>query len=142
MYHMDVMAMLLADAARVESGKLYVFGGGWDRINAISFPTTHPSMAVAVILQVEYDEALAEHLVEIGLMKDGRVAGPVQQMSLNVGHSPGMTRGAPTFVPLSFTYYELPFAEPGRYEWVLSIDQQVRRPHPMELSRVPQPSAL
>lgn len=134
--------MFLADAARVESGKLYVFGGTWDRISVLNLPATHPGLAVVVILQVDYDEALREHHGELALMKDGTLAGPTVQFTLNVGHSPGMTRGAATYIPLTFTHNLLELQEAGRYDWVLKLHDEPVRSHPMEVSRIPGPAGI
>ena len=55
---MKLAAAMLADAARVESGKLYIHGAGWDTLFAAIFPATHPILSVALLLLVEWDEAL------------------------------------------------------------------------------------
>jgi hypothetical protein len=54
---MHLTSAMLADAAVVERGKLYVHGGGWDSISVDVFPAAHPTLAVVLIVQLEYFEA-------------------------------------------------------------------------------------
>jgi hypothetical protein len=114
---------LLADAATVADGKLYIHGGGWDRLFATAFPTMHPSMAVAVQVEVDFGEALVDHRIDVRLVDvDGAPVGPTASGTFNVGHAPGATPGAPAFVPMALTFATVPFAAPGRFEWVVEID--------------------
>jgi hypothetical protein len=136
MYHMKVTTMMLADAARAVEQKLYVFGGGWDRIWTQAFPTTHPSLALALVFQVEYSEALIDHQVDVTLEKDGEVI-IRGQIDFHTGHAPRSTRGAPTFVPYTITYNMLQFDEPGRYEWVAREGDTELGRLPLEVTKAP-----
>lgn len=113
---------MLSDAASVSEGKLYVHGGGWDRIFTPSFPTTHPSHAIALLIEIAYDEALADHTLAVELIKDGEPLGLKSEARVRVGHAPLQTRGAPTMVPFALTFPMVTFPEAGRYEWVISCD--------------------
>ncbi len=128
---MIVTTAMLADAARVEGGKLYVHGGGWDRISTTSFPTTHSTLALALVFRIEYDEALNDIPITIVLeTEDGEQMGPEIEGMINAGHAPGTDRGAPAFHPLAITLNGLQFESAGRYRFrVTSTD--------MELATVP-----
>jgi hypothetical protein len=141
MYHMQVTTAMLADAARVENGKVYVHGGGWDTINASSFPTTHPSLALVLVLRVEYTEALEDIPFAIELVhEDGSLMGPRGEGTLNVGHPPGTKRGTPTFVPQAITFNLLQFESPGGYRFRISSGEQELASVPFRLVAQRQPS--
>ena len=119
---MELTTALLADAAVVAEGKLYVHGGLWNELRAEAFPVVHPTMAVVLSLRVEYHEALDAHNIDVRLMKDGMAIGPAAQARLHTGHPPEVTLGAPIFVPLTLTFPMVTFPEAGRYEWAVTID--------------------
>lgn len=47
---MRVEFVMVADAAQVVAGKLYVLGGAWDQFRSTSFPTQMPVAIVASVL--------------------------------------------------------------------------------------------
>lgn len=125
---------MLADGAQqAPSGKLYILGGQWDRLTVPNFPTQHPTMAVVVVLRVEYSEALDRHQLEIELTLDGEAKEPKATAQFITGHAPGQVRGTPSFVPLALTFNNLIFETPGRYEWVIRTDGEVRGRVPVEV---------
>lgn len=69
-------AMLADDAFVASNGKLYIHGGVWTCVLSQTFPATHPKMAVVLVLEVDYGEALQNHTVEVVLLKDGEPVGP------------------------------------------------------------------
>jgi hypothetical protein len=127
---MELTTAMMADGAHVANGKLYVLGGQWDRLGAVSFPTQHPAMALVLVIKVEYNEAMAPHTFEALLTIDGRAQGINATGQLTTGHAPGLALGAPTFVPMALPFNNVTFDGPGRYEWMISVDGN-------ELGRVP-----
>jgi Family of unknown function (DUF6941) len=130
---MELTTVMLADGAHQippGSGKLYILGGQWDRLSVEGFPAQHPTMAVVLVIKVEYSEALDRHHLEVQLTLDGQPLDPKAVGDLITGHSPGQARGAPTFVSLPLTFNNVVFESPGRYEWVVKVDEQ-------ELGRLP-----
>ena len=118
---MHVTTAMLADAARVESGKLFIHGGAWDSITAPSFPATQPTMALVLVLRVEYDEALDDIPFVVDLLdEDDHPLMPPIEGVMNVGHAPGSRRGTPVFAPQALTFNLLQFANPGGYRFRLS----------------------
>jgi hypothetical protein len=127
---MQLTTMMLADGAHVANGKLYVLGGQWDRLNVAAFPTHHPSMAVALVLQIEYTEAPKSYTLTVELTLDGQPESVKAVGKFAIGHAPIQARGAPQFAPIAIPFNNVPFGGPGRYEWVISVDDQ-------ELGRLP-----
>jgi hypothetical protein len=123
-YHVKLTTCMLADGARQgQDGKLYIFGGQWDRIFAPAVPTSHPTMAVVVVVQVEYNEALREHHIELTLRRaDGEPAGPKAIARFNVGHPAGLEPGAPVSFPLALEQQGIVFDSYGRFEWLVELD--------------------
>jgi hypothetical protein len=127
---MELTTAMLADGAQQAGGKLYVLGGQWDRLVVSNFPAQHPTMAVVLVIKVEYNEALDRHQLDVQLSLDGQPMDARAAGGMITGHSPGQVRGAPTFVPLALTFNNVVFENPGRYEWVITVDGD-------ELARVP-----
>jgi hypothetical protein len=128
---MELTTAMLADGAhQLPGGKLYILGGQWDRLIVPSFPAQQPTMALVLVIKVEYTEALDRHHLDVQLMIDGQPHSARAAGEMITGHAPGQARGAPTFVPLALTFNDLVFETPGRYEWVVNVDEG-------ELGRIP-----
>src|SRR5688500_2783040 len=56
--------MLLCDGAQVVGGKLYVLGGGWDRLAFPEYPQTIP-VGVAMGVRVPWTETNRQHSFSI-----------------------------------------------------------------------------
>jgi hypothetical protein len=134
---------MLADGARQgQDGKLYVFGGQWDRIFAPAVPTSHPTMAVVLVLQVEYTEALTEHELELTLRRaDGEPVGPKGVARFNVGHPPGLEPGAPVAFPLTMEQQGIVFDSYGRFEWLVEVDGREMGRLPISVAQMPSTAA-
>ncbi|HEX5288296.1 MAG TPA: hypothetical protein VFX25_05465 [Streptosporangiaceae bacterium] len=130
---MNLTTAMLADGAQFVNGKLYILGGQWDRLAASQFPVRHPSMAVVVVLKVEYNEAPGDIELHIDLMMDGKPMGPQARARLSVGHAPGLKHGAPQFAPIAVTFNNVEFDKPGRYEWVVSSGKETLGQIPLEV---------
>jgi hypothetical protein len=124
---MEATTAMLADAASVERGKLFVHGGGWDTIDAAAIPVTHPTMALALIFRIEYDEALADIPIVIELLdEDDKPLELRIEGKINAGHPPRLRRGMPTFHPLALTFPMLTFQHEGGYRFrVTSADDEL-----------------
>jgi Family of unknown function (DUF6941) len=137
---LTVRSAMLADAAALADGKLYIHGGQWDTIRTHALPIRHPSLSIVVVVEVPYDEALAPHTVEVTLENDGRSdpSWPRFGGQLQTGHAPNSARGASSFVSMPFTVTNLELPEPGRYEWVISLDGERAQGIVMTVMLVPQ----
>ncbi len=117
--------LLLADAAQVVQGKLYILGGGW----SITGPESAPS-AIAIKIDVPWDEANRRHRFQLNLLDaDGQpviignqsvaVAGEFE-----AGRPAGLPPGTPLDVTLAINIGPLPIQPGARYVWRLSINDQ------------------
>jgi hypothetical protein len=127
---MELSTMMLADGAHVAQGKLYVLGGQWDRLMVAAFPAQHPSMALALVIKIEYTEAPNTYPFTIELTLDGQPQDAKVAGSMAIGHAPGQAHGAPQYIPLAVPFNSVTFNGPGRYEWVVTVG-------PDELGRLP-----
>ncbi len=128
---------MLADAARVADNKLYVFGGQWDRLYTNSFPATHAGLTVVLVIEVSYAEALMDHHLKVALMRDGEAMGPEARGVINVGHAPGTTPGAPSYVPIALPFEQVLFNRSGRFEWVVTLNDDPVGVIPLEVTLAP-----
>jgi len=134
---MKLQSAMLADAARVAENKLYVFGGQWDRVYTHAFPTNHAGLTVVLVIEVSYSEALTDHHLRVSLMRDGGPVGAEARGLINVGHAPGTTPGAPSYVPIALPFENIVFTEPGRYEWVVTLNDEPVGSVPLEVAQAP-----
>jgi hypothetical protein len=130
---MELTTAMLADGAHVAQGKLYILGGQWDRIMVSQFPARHPSMAVILVIKVDYSEAPKTCLLTIELMLDGQPMGVKMVAQMSIGHAAGLKHGAPQFAPTAITFNDVQFEKPGRYEWVISADSEALGHIPLEV---------
>ncbi|HLZ94270.1 MAG TPA: hypothetical protein VKT20_02950 [Candidatus Dormibacteraeota bacterium] len=118
---MELARALIADAAIVQGGKLYVHGGGWDGIQANALPVTHPSLALAYVMRIEYSEAMTDIPIVIELLdEDEKSLGIKVEGNVRVGHPPIAQPGDPLFVPQAVTFNMLQFAKFGTYRFRIS----------------------
>src|SRR5437660_1761291 len=114
---------MLADDAAVLDGKLYVFGGGWDSVQVASVPVTLARVALALVVRVEYNEALRDLPIQIELLdEDDQRLGPPIQGFLNAGHAPRTRPGTPVFVPQALRFENLRIEAPGGYRFRVSSE--------------------
>jgi hypothetical protein len=127
---MELTTAMLADGAHVAGNKLYILGGQWDRLMAPSFPVTHPSMAVVFVIKIEYTEAPATYQLSVELTIDGQALGAKATGSVAIGHSPGQVHGSAQYGSVALPFNNVTFNGPGRYEWVIAVNDR-------ELARIP-----
>jgi hypothetical protein len=119
--------MLLADAAQVADGKLYILGGGW----SVTGPDPTPS-AVAIKVGVDWHEFNTSHHWELFLEDaDGALVTfdtPEGSQTIEVrgdfsATAPvGVPVGTPVDVPVAVNFGPIPLGPDARYTWRLVID--------------------
>jgi hypothetical protein len=117
------VTMLLADAAQVADGKLYILGGGLQMIG----PNPQP-LAIALLLAVPWDRANISHEWQLELLDEDGV--PVLHNDMpfliagqfEAGRPPGSPAGTPLPVPLGISFNALPVQKGHRYTWRLAIN--------------------
>jgi len=122
-YHVKLTTGMLADGARQGvDGKLYIFGGQWDQLFVGSLPTTQ-KLAFALVIKVEYSEALADHRLVIELQDEDRNdLGANISAGFRPGHPPMTDVGSAISVPLAIEPPPVPINQHGRLVWRISID--------------------
>ena len=75
---LDVDWLILADSAQVVGQKLYLLGGGWDRLTLPQPPPVHHQMAIAAAFKIPWNDANQKHRFEIEIADgDGEVVGKI-----------------------------------------------------------------
>lgn len=117
------VTLLLADAAQVVQGKLYILGGGWSIIGPDPTP-----YAIAIKIEVPWHEASRRHALELTLMdSDGQpVLVSSQPVAISgefeVGRPPGLLPGTPLDVVLAINIGPLPLRPGTAHVWRCSIN--------------------
>jgi len=126
---MDVEFLIVADAAEVVGGKLYLMGGGWEvlYINT-GFPVQHP-FSIALGLSVPWNETNQRHNVTVEISdEDGNQAGKMSGQ-LEIGRPAGLPAGQPQLFIIAMSSV-LGVKKPGNLVIVARIeDQEAKRVH-------------
>ena len=128
---MQFTSAMLADAAQIQAGKLFVMGGGFDTIRARAFPATHRSLVVVMVAEISPEERRRDLTITVELIdEDGREMGVRAQGRLRVNMpNEALPPGASNSVPLVSPFYNITFPEPKGYSFVVRHEQR-------ELTRV------
>jgi len=114
--------VMLCDSAQVVGAKLYVLGGGWDRIQLGQFPATLP-VAIAVGVRVQWTETNRRHrLVIRGLSADADRELFKAEGEFEVGRPPGTPHGMSQLFQVAMNV-PLQLPEPGSYTVEATIDE-------------------
>lgn len=117
---MRATTALLADAAQVTGGKLYVLGGGFDSITSRSYPAIHRTMTVAVVLEVGPAERGVDLPIAVRLIdEDGHFLGVESKGSLRVKVQDDLPPGQTSLVPLVTVFDRVRIPSEGGYAFVV-----------------------
>jgi len=120
---MKLTSAMLADAAQVQSGKLYVLGGGFDTISVRQLPATHRSVSLAMVAEVGPDERQQDLELVVQLVdEDGAELGVVAKGKLRVGAPPNLPPGSPSIVPIVSPFHNITFPEAKGYAFVVTMN--------------------
>lgn len=133
---MQIEYAFLADAAQVSSdGKLFVLGGGIDRIFATSFPATHPLMTLVIKLQLHPSECEREHGLQVELWdSDGQPIGPRVSGNFSANRQ---ERGRLSYVQTVLNLHNVQFSVGGDYAFQVVVDGQHLKTVPLYVELVP-----
>lgn len=117
---MQVEWLILADAAEVVGSKLYLLGGGWDRLTVHSgFPVVqHCAVAVSVMVGWEETKLAHEFALEV-VDQHGNLLSAVEA-EFEVGRPPGVPAGQSQRWQFA-TDLELVLEQPGRHAIIAAI---------------------
>lgn len=85
--------LILADAAEVLGGKLYLMGGGWDNLTISQSLPSERQMAIAASFRIPWHETNQRHTVEIEVASEDGAILAVINGQLEVGRPPGVKQG-------------------------------------------------
>ena len=113
--------LIVADAAQIADGKLYLLGGGWTVLTVnTGFPVVKP-LAVAVAFSVPWEETNQRQKVEIEIAdEDGQTLARLDG-AVEVGRPPGIPHGQDQRVQVPLEAL-LQFPRPGTYVVMVRID--------------------
>lgn len=125
--NMQIDYIVLADAAAAVEGKHYIHGAGWGGIAGLSFPFTHPQIAVALRLRVPWTETNQQHRIEVDVVDaDERSILPIPpgplQGTMAAGRPVNLPDGMDQTVPLVINLQGVQFTTPGTYAVKVRID--------------------
>ena len=127
---MRLTTAMLADAAQVQGGKLFVLGGGFDTISVRTLPVVHRSLALAMVAEVDPDERHRDLEITIQLVdEDGQDLDVEARGKLKVGAPPNLPPGATSIVPIVSPFHNIEFPEAKGYAFVIDFEGE-------ELARV------
>jgi hypothetical protein len=119
-----VDCLLLADAAQEAGGKLYVLGGGWNRLRVPELPARSPAIALAIRVVVPWPDTnqpipLVVHLED----PDGQpVVAEPPRLDLRVGRPSGLEPGSDQVIPVAINLAGFPLRVAGPHAVVASLD--------------------
>jgi len=119
---MEIDFLILADAAQVADGKLYLMGGGWDRIAINALPATQMA-GIAVGVLVPWSETNTPRTLTLAIEdEDGGEVLPKVGVRVEVGRPAGLAGGADQRVMVAFNA-QLALQRFGDYVISASLDE-------------------
>ncbi len=115
--------LLVADSGDVVNGKLYLLGGGWDRLTVPQLPGT-PTVPFTVAVGIDVPWSLTNQKHRFSLDVCDADGGEVAQLvggEFEVGRPPGLRAGTPQRFQITVPA-QPPFSAPGRYVIRCSVD--------------------
>lgn len=132
----QIKVMLLADGAQAVGGKLYVLGGGFDRINMPVVPFNH-RFDLAMLIEVPWGATNQPYQVVVELLDaDGALVGYRAEATMETGRPPGTRQGTSLSVPIAVPVIA-EFRSPGRYSLSASINGVPRNSVAIEAIALP-----
>lgn len=112
---MNLAFAMLADAATVAAGKLYVHGGGWCILAVHTLPVVYPSFALAFMLELDEADVTRTFPLSVDLVdSSGAELGISATAQVSVVEPVGLTVGSRR-VAEQVTFVGVPFETQGRY---------------------------
>ncbi|MBI4493225.1 MAG: hypothetical protein HY690_10590 [Chloroflexi bacterium] len=124
---MEVEWLILADAAQIVGGKLYLLGGGWTVLTAQAGFPVQQHCGIAAAFTVPWTETNQRHDVEIEISdEDGRQTLWKQAGQVEVGRPPGIPLGSDQRAQIAVDLV-LSFESAGTYVILVRVDGQEGR---------------
>jgi hypothetical protein len=121
----DIDSFMLADAAKVFDGKLYIHGGGWNYLDIFEPESPRPVSLAGRVL-IPWSEEARDITLEIHLeRREGNQVlerAPILQIQMKSGQANAAARAAETATPFAFDIPGIVFLDAGQYAFVISHD--------------------
>ena len=118
---MQVEWLILADSAQVVGNKLYLMGGGWDRLTVNQEFPVEQRVGIALAIKVPWNRTNERHEFEIEIAsEDADIIAKVGG-NFEVGRPPGIPPGQDQRIQLAVEA-NLKFAKPGTFVIVAKLD--------------------
>jgi hypothetical protein len=115
---------MLADAATVAAGKLYVHGGGWCILAVDALPMVYPSFSLVFVLELDEADVARTFALSVDLVdSSGAELGISANAQVSLVRPVGMIVGS-RLVAEQVTFVGVPFQTHGRYGLRISSDGQ------------------
>jgi len=130
----EVEWLILADSAEVVGNKLYLLGGGWDRLTVNTGFPIDQRCAIALSVRVPWNETNQKHVFEVEVSgEDTQTEQPKSLVKVGgqfeVGRPPGIPQGQEQRIQLAISM-NLRLDSPGTKVIVARIEgQEMRRVH-------------
>ncbi len=112
--------LILADAAQIVGGKLYLMGGGWDVLTVNRALPITQHVALAASYSIPWNETNQQFSVEVVIVSDdGKEIGKITGM-VEVGRPAGTPPGSEQRAQIS-AELNLEFAAPGSFAIISSV---------------------
>ena len=114
---------MLADAATEANGKLYIHGGGWDRIVTTELPFVQATFALVLTFRFEWSETneSVPFLIEL-VDSDNQLAGLRGEGVMEVGRPVTARAGDPVNASYVTTIAGLKFNQAGPHQFRISSE--------------------
>ncbi len=123
---MDIDFLILADAAQVAEGKLYLLGGGWDRMALNSLPAVQ-TIGIAVGVIVPWNETNTPHTLRLMVEdEDGATIIQPVEVRLEIGRPAGLSAGSDQRVTVAFNAH-LPLSKRGGYVVTTALENGAQK---------------
>jgi hypothetical protein len=134
-----VLALFAADHAVVTpDGKMYVNGGFVSVLHFPSFPATLPTLGMATVLELPFQDSMQNHMLRLGLRGPENQELPVR-VEAQFRTAPGLDArfGDPGQVPFAVTVTNIEFPVPGTYKLVLWLDDAEKETYSIRAIQTP-----
>jgi hypothetical protein len=127
----EVEWLVLADSAQVVGNKLYLLGGGWDRLTVNTEFPVNQRCAIALSVRVPWNETNQKHTFEVEMTSDDpSTEQPKSLMKVGgqfeVGRPPGIPQGQDQRIQLAIDM-NVTIETTGTKDIVARIEGQVMR---------------
>jgi hypothetical protein len=134
----EAMGFFAADYAAVENGKVYASGAFWSTLRFPIYPAVLPAMTLVAVIRIPFHENQQNHILAIEML-DSEGANLPLKIEGTFRSAPTIDHayGEPGTVPIVVPIHGLTIERPGRYRFVLNVDNAQLASYAIEATQVP-----